>query len=473
MKRWLIFLTPAYPRALVYMLQSTEYETSAYLRWWWRTRDFTTVAYRRNLDHTRAAFVLLGGLYVCTLLYILIISWLAFSGSILLACVLVVLYPFALSHAVILPIWLGRIFIVDPRRRKEIQRSERIFAEQSKNSSIIAIVGSYGKTSMKELLYTVLSGHLKVAATPANKNVAISHARFANSLAGDEDVIIIEYGEGAPGDIARFARVTHPTHAIITGIAPAHLDHYKTLDAAARDILSITQFVPTEQIFANNNSDYVRQYATGKIAKYDNTQAFGWKISDATISISGTSFTMRRNNMTIKINSGLLGEHNIGPLACVAALAYEFGMSAAQIEDSVTQTKPHEHRMQPYRIGRAWVIDDTYNGNIEGILAGTKFLSAVSAVRKIYVTPGLVDQGEETIPVHVRMGECIAAAAPNLVVLMNNSVTEYIREGLKNAKYEGDVRIEDDPLTFYQNLSHFVADGDVIMMQNDWTDNYH
>ena len=92
---------------------------------------------------------------------------------------------------------------------------------------------------MKELLNTVLSEGLKVRATPANKNVSISHARFAAKLTGDEDVLIIEYGEGAPGDVARFARLTHPTHAVITGLAAAHLDRYKTVKAAGEDIFAV------------------------------------------------------------------------------------------------------------------------------------------------------------------------------------------------------------------------------------------
>jgi UDP-N-acetylmuramoyl-tripeptide--D-alanyl-D-alanine ligase len=128
--------------------------------------------------------------------------------------------------------------------------------------------------------------------------------------------------------------------------------------------------------------------------------------------------------------------------------------------------------MQPYQLSGAWIIDDTYNGNLEGIRAGTQLLRDIEAKRKLYVTPGLVDQGDETERVHIEVGKLIAHAQPDIVVLINNSVTNYIEKGLKAGKFGGRLQIEEKPLDFYTNLSHFVANGDFVVMQNDWTDNY-
>jgi UDP-N-acetylmuramoyl-tripeptide--D-alanyl-D-alanine ligase len=128
--------------------------------------------------------------------------------------------------------------------------------------------------------------------------------------------------------------------------------------------------------------------------------------------------------------------------------------------------------MQAYQLSGGWVIDDTYNGNIEGIRAGTQLLIDLSAKRKIYVTPGLVDQGKETKTVHLEMGRLIAAAEPDLVVLMKNSVTQFIQEGLEFGNFKGIVRVEENPLQFYNNLREFIAAGDLVIMQNDWPDNY-
>ena len=70
------------------------------------------------------------------------------------------------------------------------------------------------------------------------------------------------------------------------------------------------------------------------------------------------------------------------------------------------------------------------------------------------------------------VGKLIGEAEPDVLVLMKNSVTAYIEAGLESTKFKGELRIESNPLEFYTNLSHFVAAGDLVVMQNDWTDNY-
>jgi UDP-N-acetylmuramoyl-tripeptide--D-alanyl-D-alanine ligase len=325
---------------------------------------------------------------------------------------------------------------------------------------------------MKELLHTVLSQGKKVAATPANKNVSISHARFASKLEGDEEVLIIEYGEGEPGDVARFAKLTHPTHAVITGVAPAHLDKYKTLQAAGEDIFAVADYLKGQQVYANADSPDAKPFIKKPYETFNNSGALGWKVSGVKVGLHGTDFIIKKGNKTLNLHSGLVGRHQVGFLAFVAAFALELGLSEKAVEAGISQTHPFEHRMQPYELSGAWIVDDTYNGNLEGIRAGTQLLKDVDAKRKIYVTPGLVDQGEETERVHVEVGKLIAAAQPDLVVLMENSVTEFIAKGLKEGRFKGDLRLESDPLGFYTSLNHFVASGDLVVMQNDWTDNY-
>jgi UDP-N-acetylmuramoyl-tripeptide--D-alanyl-D-alanine ligase len=133
---------------------------------------------------------------------------------------------------------------------------------------------------------------------------------------------------------------------------------------------------------------------------------------------------------------------------------------------------PFEHRMQPRNVSGATVIDDTYNGNIDGMQAGLRMLKDMPGSRKIYVTPGLVDQGKETKRVHRDLGVSIAKVKPHIVVLMHNSVTKYIVGGMRAEGYKGELRVENDPLKFYTNLDNFIAAGDVVLLQNDWTDNY-
>lgn len=467
-----------YPMVLVYMLQSTEYHAGPYLSWYWHTTDFSTVMRRRTLNRTKAARLLLLALRVgivievlAGLAFLALWHWHNFVGGLEFGAALLIAYPVVWAHIVVLPLVFGRIFLVKPRERKAIRNAERIFSQT--DIPKIAIAGSYGKTSMKELLLTVLGEGKKVAATPANKNVSISHAIFARKLTGNEEILIIEYGEGAPGDVERFAKLTHPTHAIITGIAPAHLDHYKTVHAAGQDIFSVAKVIKGDKVYVNGESPYIESFMKDRYQSYTQAGAMGWKVSDVQINLDGTRFTLKKGKRTLHLHSGLVGRHQVGPLSFAAALAAEFGLTDEQIEAGVRKTTPFEHRMQPYQLSDAWIIDDTYNGNIEGIRVGTELLKELPGKRKIYVTPGLVDQGAETEAVHEEMGRLIAEAKPDIVVLMQHSVTPSIQKGLEAARYTGEVRIEHDPLNFYNNLSLVVAAGDLVLMQNDWTDNYH
>ncbi len=468
---------PSYPKALVYMLQSTEYAVRPYLAWYWRTRNFKAVAHRRKLELTRPAKLLLLGLMFGIALQVLLgavllfVGWRENNGWLLAIGALVVLtYPVVWAHLVVVPLLLGRLFIIAPKQKRLIEQSEALFAKHP--ATKIAIAGSYGKTTMKELLLTVLSEGKRVAATPANKNVAISHAAFVRKLQGDEEVLIIEYGEGKPGDVAKFAATTHPDLGIITGLAPAHLDQYKTLQAAGEDIFSLAEALDDRQVYVSGESEALQPFIKPAHHVYSQLAVLNWKVSDITVDHHGLGFVMKRGKERMKLQSALLGRHQVAPLAMAAALARELGLTAAQVEAGVAKTAPFEHRMQPRNIGGALIIDDTYNGNIEGVRAGLRLLKELPARRKIYVTPGLVDQGQETKAVHTEMGRLIAKTAPDEVVLMANSVTQFIQGGLKEGDFKGHVTIEHDPLAYYTSLDQVTAAGDVMLLQNDWTDNY-
>jgi len=465
---------------IVYMLQSTEYEAAQYFKWFWRTQDFSRIMHRRTLDLTKRAILLRRFLQAGMALQIVVgiglcVLEIAYEwfGAYAFGMALLLSYPIVWAHVIVIPLLFAKYAIVMPKDRKHIAATEKIFAKHP--GVKIAVLGSYGKTTMKELLTTILNAGLKAASTPGNKNVSVSHASFARKLDGDEDVLIIEYGEGQPGDITRFAKHTHPTHAVVTGLAAAHLDKYKTIDGAAEDIFSIREYVDPGKVYLNGESPETTRYALPT----DNTYTAGglgsWKVSKVQITIEGTRFLLSDGKQKLQVHSGLLGKHQIGPLTAGIDLALELGLQPDVVIEAVATTKPFQHRLQPYRLGGtsgAWIIDDTYNGNLEGVRAGTDLLRSLEAKRKWYITPGLVEQGKLSAKNHKEVGRLIAAAKPDIVVLMQNSATVDIKYGLEEVGYSGELRTETDPLAFYTNLEQFVAAGDVVLMQNDWTDNY-
>ncbi len=458
------------------MLQATEYQINSYLKWLWRVQDFSKVTYRKSLVKTRHSKTLLLALKVGMLAQLvgaLVWGIWAFRNenpSLIFAVDLLFSIPLVWTHLVVVPLLLGRWLYVNPLSAFKVRHSQKIFRDHP--GIKIAVAGSYGKTTMKEILATVLAEGKKVAATPANKNVAISHAIFAARLKGDEDILIVEYGEGAPGDVAGFSKNTHPNIGIITGLAPTHLDKYKTLSAAGEDIFSLADYLK-DNVYVNEESEAVKPFIKKSYKLFSSQEAVGWKVSNVKTSIHGVSFLMKKGTKTLSLQSLLLGRHQVGPLALAVALAEKIGLSDEQIKRGISKIEPFEHRMQPREAGGAWIIDDTYNGNIEGMLAGLRLLKELPARRKVYVTPGLVDQGKDSAAIHRRLGKAITHAKPDLVVLMKHSVTDDVVRGIQGEKYSGQLVIEEDPLNFYNNLDQFVAAGDLVLLQNDWPDNYN
>lgn len=469
MKIFLSYFHPKLPIFLVYMLQQVEYDSDKFMAWLLRRPDLTKVNYRQELIWTVKARSMVAFNYLVLILLLLALILIVKSNS-LVFLILILIIPFLTIGIFYLFVSLAWKLVEKPRRASQIRKSEKIFSQH--RGVKIAICGSYGKTTMKELLYTVLSEGKNVAKTPGNKNVPISHAHFASSLSGDEEVLLVEYGEGAPGDIANFASNTHPDIGVITGLAPNHLDGYGTLGAVAEDLFSLKDYLRNKPFYVNTESEVVKPYLTKGCMTYNHNGVDGWKINNVKIGVDKTSFIMQKGKNLIKVESGLIGRHQVGPLALAASLADKLGLTNRQIETGLTKTVPFEHRMQPRKASGGWIIDDTYNGNLEGVLAGLELLETIKARRKIYVTPGLVDQGDETKRVHREIGVAVAKSNPAKVVLMKNSTTEYIKGGLIASDYEGSIEVRDDPLNFYSNIEHYIAAGDVWLLQNDWPDNY-
>ncbi|MES2971558.1 MAG: UDP-N-acetylmuramoyl-tripeptide--D-alanyl-D-alanine ligase [Patescibacteria group bacterium] len=457
------------PWTLVYMLQQVEYNPYKFLGWFKSLPNLFGVQRRGQLELTRRVKLMLLISYGSWLLTFGAGVILAVSQQNLLPLLLCLLAPLVCVLVLFIATLLLQKFVVDRAEAREISAAKQKLAGM--NCQTIAVLGSYGKTTMKEILTTVLSESKKVAATPGNKNVLISHARWVNkSLSGEEEVLIFEYGESKPGDIELLAAFSKPDIAVITGLAPAHLDGYTSLEAIADDLATISKTVDHKNIYVNGNSELLRSKVNGYF--YNPKGIANLAVQDVKIDFNATSFALDVEGKKLHLYTGLLGAHQIGPLCAVVAIALRLGLSEQQILNGVAATMPYEHRMQPRSLGGAWIIDDTYNGNIEGMRAGLALLKALPGKRKIYVTPGLVDQGVETESVHKQLGQLIADTAPDKVVLMQNSATEHIRTGMNEGGYTGEVNIETEPLDYYTNLEHFLATGDIIMLQNDWPDSY-
>jgi UDP-N-acetylmuramoyl-tripeptide--D-alanyl-D-alanine ligase len=227
-------------------------------------------------------------------------------------------------------------------------------------------------------------------------------------------------------------------------------------------------------LYLNGDDQHLLAQAPTSARLYTAKGCASWRISQVQLALSGTKFTLsqRSSEQNFSVTTSLLGAHHLGIIAAAAQIATDLGLTPAQIHRGVHQLHPFPHRLAPKTIAGATIIDDTYNGNPVGVRAGINLLRSLPATRRIYVTPGLVEQGSVTSDVHHAIGQQLAAAHIDIIVLFRNSVTSFIQAGLTSANFAGRLLVLDDPLAFYQQLDTFVIPGDVVLLQNDWPDNY-
>lgn len=478
MIKWLSAFLPSYTYVLTYMLQASEYTVSDFWKWWLRVDDFrmSTVLYRKRCDGTAKAKLLWIYMTSIAAWFLMIIAGCVLLGLTVgawywwvIAVAVLMLYPLLIVAIVVPVVWLGYVIIQKPKERAIITAAKKKLATTT--AKRIAVAGSYGKTSMKEMLRTVLSEKYDVAATPGNKNTPLGTSGFIQTLSGNEDFIIFEYGEARVGDVAELCEITEPQYGFITGISEAHLETFGSRENIVSTIFELDDYLASKDIYRNVDSEMVQQRAGDTGVNYTCAQAGDWSAHDIEVTLEGTSFVVKHGEWSHRVTSGLIGAHQVGPLLAVMSFAHTMGMIYDQIVQGVAKTKAFEHRMQPYHLAGALVIDDTYNGNPQGMKSGLALLKQAKAKRRIYVTPGLVEMGDASDELHYTLGKQIADSA-DVVVLMANSAAEAIARGMKDGGFDGELDICEDPLAFYQNLDQFVAKGDVVLMQNDWSDNY-
>ena len=196
------------------------------------------------------------------------------------------------------------------------------------------------------------------------------------------------------------------------------------------------------------------------------------RVKSARTDLNGLSFDFDAESETIRVRSKLLGIHNIGPLCAAAHIGKRLGLTSREIESGLSKTSAFEHRLQPRREGGITIIDDSYNGNPDGARAAIRFLSAVSAKRRFYVTPGFVEMGPRTESVHEELGRELGVSGIEKIVLIRNSVAAFIEGGLRKAKYRGDVMDFPSMPEALSAMKNMTVDGDVVLIQNDWPDQY-
>ncbi|MFB6212217.1 MAG: Mur ligase family protein, partial [Candidatus Magasanikbacteria bacterium] len=433
LKKWLYKYSPYYPKALVYMLQASEYHLKDYINWYQNTTDFSQVEQRQKLEKTPKALALLGLASILLPLLVLSGAWIFWFTNLPLkiaGLILVLISPNLLAYLLVPFVFLGNILIQKPIEYFLLKKAK---SKLKKHQGLkIAIAGSFGKTTMTEILNSTLSVAKKTKSPPKSYNTPLGISKFINSLEGDEEVLIFEFGEYYPGDIKKLSKLVEPDIGIITGINEAHLKKFKDIKNTTETIFELSDYIQPQNLYINKDSPIAEENAPEKAILYSKKGCNKWKIKNPQTDLPGTKFTIKTKQQKITAESGLVGLHQLGPLSAAVHIADRLSISLDKIKKGLKNTNPVEHRLQPKKLnGGVTLIDDSYNGNPDGVQAAIDFLSSLKDKRRIYLTPGLVEMGPKTEKIHKQIGKKLSEANIEKVILIKNSVTPFIEQGLK------------------------------------------
>lgn len=400
-----------------------------------------------------------------------------FAGLLLLCAFSYVYFLFlALSVALVLP------FDFFVKRRIIAQARKKVAAR--KNLIVVGITGSYGKTTMKETLAAILSGKYRVLKTPESVNTPIGIARLIlEKLNEDVRVFIVEMGAYHRGDIKTLCAIAPPDFSVLAGINESHLERFSSIENTIATKFEIVENMKKRGVVVLNADDerireayarYVGKHETLFYSAKDNplsscrvlrTEFF----EDGT----GATFSLVSGTTQYDFKTALLGEYIVGTTAAGVLIGERLGMRRPALEAGVALLKPVPHRLEAHRVpGDILIIDDSYNGNPEGVREAITVLARFTGHRKIYITPGLVEMGKRTQEIHRDIGKELGAVA-DLVVLIENSVTSFIREGLEKAGFAKEsIKVFPSAKEAHGALLDLLTSGDVVLFQNDWPEGY-
>ena len=367
--------------------------------------------------------------------------------------------------------WVKERYVNSARRK--------LNKKEYKNLIKIGITGSYGKTSTKFILETILKEKYNVFATPESYNTTMGNVRaIREKLSPEHEVFISEMGARYKNDIKEICDFVNPQFAIITSIGPQHLETFKNIDNIVKTKAELINSLDTSGVvFLPMDNEHCL-----KLYNKETRKKFCYSLSNKKADVyaknisfdkNGSSFVAVTKLGDIKCNTRLLGEHNILNILGCITIAIELGLDKFQIENGVSNIEPVPHRLQLIdNKNGTIVIDDAFNSNPVGAKMALDVLSKFDG-RRIIITPGMVELGTEEKNENKKFGIHMAKCV-DIAILVGPKRSEPIVEGLReNGFDDANIYIVKDLKGATEKLAEISRMGDVVLFENDLPDNYN
>lgn len=331
------------------------------------------------------------------------------------------------------------------------------------NLKVIGITGSYGKTSTKEFLATILSEKFKVAKTYGFNNTDIGIAKcILRDLKPEHQIFVVEMGAYKKGEIKTICDMVKPNMGIITGINEQHLELFGSLENTMKAKFELVESLPKGSIvILNGNNSHCMTMA--RWAKAKELKIFTFRsdsdIKNIKVSENQIEFTLTDKNTRIKIH--LLGRQTIENVLAAIYASNNLGMTFDEIIKGVSRIVPFPNTMQfTGKLGGMTFVDDTFNANPDGVLAAVDYMKIFKGKKILVLTP-LIELGEGAEKIHERIGKQ-GAEVCDMVLLTNYNYYLAFISGAH--KVSGETKIQIVNSTLGTNIIRENLDKDGIVV---------
>ena len=321
---------------------------------------------------------------------------------------------------------------------------------QNAHLKVVAITASYGKTSIKNFLAQILSTHFNVYKTPRSVNTLGGIVKDINeALPSDAEIYIVEAGARLKGDIDEIARCVNPHIAVVGCIGEQHIEYFKTLENIRNTKMELIHSNRLEKAFIHESAH---------IQSQEPIVVFGHELNRVKATLEGLSFSMNIDGKNEDFECQLLGAFNAINIAAAIHVARSLGMDIASIKRAVACLQGVEHRLQKIEAGGKIIVDDSFNGNLEGMLSSYDLVASYQG-RKVIITPGIVESTEAANKTLAHKIDDVF----DLVMISGKANVKVLDENIKKAQKI----IIDDKSKLQMILAEHTCAGDVILFSND------
>ena len=343
----------------------------------------------------------------------------------------------------------------------------------------IGITGSFAKTTVKEILKTILSQKYRVLATPASYNTPMGICKTAKNLDSSHDIFIAEMGARSVGNIRELAMLVKPKYGIITGVNNQHLETFGTIEHTMNTKYELVENLTEdgEAFFSSDNDLSMKLYNKYFGKKFsagiegDNNLV---KAVNITVNTKGTNFDLIfEGKEKVNCSTILLGAHSIKNICLASAVAYRIGMTPAEIAEGINRIQSIGHRLELVKNNKNIVIiDDSYNANQDGVKCAMEVFDMFNG-RKIVLTPGLVELGKSEDLENFEFGKLLASHTDKVIVIGKHNATMIINGLIEGGMDREDIIFAGSLAKGNDELNKIMQEGDVILFENDLPDNYN